>query len=150
MKSKRKRRRERAEREETEERGSEPSCREKCRRKQEGQITKACTRLPLNVLHTLHMSLSHHIGFIQAVAARVREGLAKFPEEDRDKVVILFSAHSLPIKIVNRGDPYPGTYVTEKSKGAREKEKRGVERETFVNKGKGGGEGREGGGRKKL
>jgi ferrochelatase len=37
----------------------------------------------------------------------VREGLLGFPAGDRDKVVLLFSAHSLPLSIVNRGDPYP-------------------------------------------
>ena len=26
---------------------------------------------------------------------------------DRDDVVILFSAHSLPMSVVSRGDPYP-------------------------------------------
>jgi len=48
-----------------------------------------------------------HPGFIKAVAQRVREGLHSFPEEERSKAVILFSAHSLPMKIVLRGDPYP-------------------------------------------
>ncbi|TNN78891.1 Ferrochelatase, mitochondrial [Liparis tanakae] len=37
----------------------------------------------------------------------VRNELLKFPEEKRDDVVILFSAHSLPMAVVNRGDPYP-------------------------------------------
>jgi len=46
-------------------------------------------------------------GFIDAVAETVREGLDDFPAEDRDKVVLLFSAHSLPMRFINRGDPYP-------------------------------------------
>lgn len=52
----------------------------------------------------------------------IREELKKFPSHVRDEVVILFSAHSLPMKVsrdervrhltvrvqvVNRGDPYP-------------------------------------------
>ncbi|KAG8010936.1 Ferrochelatase, partial [Nibea albiflora] len=37
----------------------------------------------------------------------VKNELLKFPEEKRDDVVILFSAHSLPMAVVNRGDPYP-------------------------------------------
>ena len=37
--------------------------------------------------------------FLQAFAETIREELAKFPEEDRDDVVILFSAHSLPMKV---------------------------------------------------
>jgi len=48
-----------------------------------------------------------HDGFIDAVAETVREGLQGFSPEDRDKVVLLFSAHSLPMRFVNRGDPYP-------------------------------------------
>lgn len=48
-----------------------------------------------------------HDGFIEAVAETVREGLQGFSPEDRGKVVLLFSAHSLPMRFVNRGDPYP-------------------------------------------
>lgn len=32
--------------------------------------------------------------------------MAKFPESTRSETVILFSAHSLPLSVVNRGDPY--------------------------------------------
>ena len=35
----------------------------------------------------------------QAFADNIREELTRFPEEDRDDVVILFSAHSLPLKV---------------------------------------------------
>lgn len=48
-----------------------------------------------------------HNRLIEAFGERTKEGLQKFPEEVRDKVVILFSAHSLPMSVVNRGDPYP-------------------------------------------
>jgi ferrochelatase len=37
----------------------------------------------------------------------VREGLADFPPGDRREVVLLFSAHSLPLNVIDRGDPYP-------------------------------------------
>jgi len=37
----------------------------------------------------------------------VKEGLAQFSEEDREDVLIVFSAHSLPMGVVNRGDAYP-------------------------------------------
>ncbi|KAF9185256.1 ferrochelatase hem15 [Haplosporangium sp. Z 11] len=47
-----------------------------------------------------------HSGFVQAVANRIEAGLAKYPAEKRDGVVILFSAHSLPMEVVNRGDSY--------------------------------------------
>ncbi|KAI5454839.1 ferrochelatase hem15 [Naganishia albida] len=47
-----------------------------------------------------------HEGFIEAVAKNVKDGLAKFAPEDRKDAVIMFSAHSLPLSVVNRGDPY--------------------------------------------
>jgi len=48
-----------------------------------------------------------HTGFIEAMTDTVRQGLADFAPEDRDDAILLFSAHSLPLRIVNRGDPYP-------------------------------------------
>ena len=48
-----------------------------------------------------------HPGFIDAMARKVEEGLKKFPEEERDDVLLMFSAHSLPLSIIERGDPYP-------------------------------------------
>ncbi|MFG2776835.1 ferrochelatase [Streptomyces prunicolor] len=49
---------------------------------------------------------STHPAYVQAMAAKVREGLADFPESERDDVVVLFSAHSLPQRVINKGDPY--------------------------------------------
>jgi len=48
-----------------------------------------------------------HPGFIAAMAETVREGLEQFAPAERDQVLLLFSAHSLPLHIVDRGDPYP-------------------------------------------
>jgi len=47
-----------------------------------------------------------HPGFIEAVAQNIEAALAKFPEATRSDAVLLFSAHSLPMSVVNRGDPY--------------------------------------------
>ncbi|GBL51458.1 ferrochelatase hem15 [Candidozyma auris] len=44
---------------------------------------------------------------VNPFARLINDKLEEFPAEDRDKVVILFSAHSLPMEIVNRGDSYP-------------------------------------------
>jgi ferrochelatase len=41
------------------------------------------------------------------MAHSVRLGLAEFPDDVRDDVLLLFSAHSLPLDIINRGDAYP-------------------------------------------
>ncbi|HEX7021392.1 MAG TPA: ferrochelatase, partial [Trueperaceae bacterium] len=48
-----------------------------------------------------------HPRFIEAMAQSVREGLEFFDEAERDDVLLLFSAHSLPLSVINRGDAYP-------------------------------------------
>jgi ferrochelatase len=48
-----------------------------------------------------------HGGFVGAMADTVREGLEQFDPADRDKVFLLFSAHSLPLDVIDRGDSYP-------------------------------------------
>lgn len=48
-----------------------------------------------------------HTGLVEAFAKNIEEKLAEYPEERRRQVVLLFSAHSLPMTVVNRGDPYP-------------------------------------------
>ena len=44
--------------------------------------------------------------YLDALADTVRRGLETFPPDSRDGVVLLFSAHGLPKKFVDRGDPY--------------------------------------------
>lgn len=48
-----------------------------------------------------------HPAYIEAMADTVRTGLAHFSDAERDDVVIVFSAHSLPMSQVVKGDPYP-------------------------------------------
>jgi protoporphyrin/coproporphyrin ferrochelatase len=48
-----------------------------------------------------------HRGFIDAMTETVRDGLGEFDAVDRDRAVILFSAHSLPLDVIDRGDSYP-------------------------------------------
>ena len=45
-------------------------------------------------------------GFIELIALRVLESLAQWPEPTRAQVVTVFSAHSLPERIREWGDPY--------------------------------------------
>ncbi|MBN1958447.1 MAG: ferrochelatase [Desulfuromonadales bacterium] len=45
-------------------------------------------------------------GYLDALANRVNEGLDTFHDLMRDEVQILFSAHALPQKFIDRGDPY--------------------------------------------
>jgi ferrochelatase len=55
-----------------------------------------------------HIIESYHTNplYIKAVVERIREALVMFPEERRDSVHILFSAHGTPMKLVKQGDPY--------------------------------------------
>jgi protoporphyrin/coproporphyrin ferrochelatase len=49
-----------------------------------------------------------HDGYLDASAAAVRETLAKVPAALRDRTLVVFSAHGLPMSQVRKGDPYPG------------------------------------------
>lgn len=48
-----------------------------------------------------------HEGFIGSMTEQVQKGLTYFAPEDRGDVLLLFSAHSLPLSVVDRGDQYP-------------------------------------------
>ncbi len=45
-------------------------------------------------------------GLIEAFAERVREGISRWSESERNTVHVVFSAHSLPARIAASGDPY--------------------------------------------
>lgn len=44
--------------------------------------------------------------YIEAMADAAAEELARFPDQDPSKTHILFSAHSVPVKYIEDGDPY--------------------------------------------
>jgi ferrochelatase len=46
-------------------------------------------------------------GYLDALADRVRQALARFPGSDGEPVHLLFTAHSLPSRILEWNDPYP-------------------------------------------
>jgi len=48
-----------------------------------------------------------HARYLDASAAALREALASVPEDERESVLVVFSAHGLPMSQVRRGDPYP-------------------------------------------
>lgn len=48
-----------------------------------------------------------HPGLVEAFAQNIETQLATYPPSTRKDVVLLFSAHSLPMSVVNRGDTYP-------------------------------------------
>ena len=43
-----------------------------------------------------------HPGLVKAIAGNIRKCLETYPTAERDGVVLLFSAHSLPMSVVNR------------------------------------------------
>jgi protoporphyrin/coproporphyrin ferrochelatase len=45
-------------------------------------------------------------GLIEAFAGRVAEGLARWPDAERAGVHVVFTAHSLPARLFEAGDPY--------------------------------------------
>lgn len=52
-------------------------------------------------------SWNRHPQLIAAIVENIRQGLLKFPADIRNQVPILFTAHSLPERIVAMKDPYP-------------------------------------------
>ncbi len=45
-------------------------------------------------------------GLVEAFASRVHDGIGRWPQEERSRVHVVFSAHSLPQRVLATGDPY--------------------------------------------
>lgn len=55
----------------------------------------------------LHIDSYHTAApYIEALTNRVHDGLNRWPAAERDDVHVVFSAHSLPVRIIKMGDPY--------------------------------------------
>jgi ferrochelatase len=52
-------------------------------------------------------SWSLNPGYLDALFDRLADGLQKFPAEEQNDVPIIFTAHSLPERILQENDPYP-------------------------------------------
>jgi len=61
------------------------------------------SEIPLSV----PKSWATHPGLVAGLAERVVEALGRFPAGERASVPVLFTAHSLPERIVREGDAYP-------------------------------------------
>ena len=44
---------------------------------------------------------------VETLARHINDTLEKFPADERSKIVVLFSAHSLPMSVIRKGDAYP-------------------------------------------
>jgi ferrochelatase len=51
------------------------------------------------------------VGYLEALAATVNRALEKLSPDELAEAAVLFSAHALPLRVVRRGDPYPGQVV---------------------------------------
>jgi ferrochelatase len=58
---------------------------------------------PITYVESWH----RHPGLIGAIAEHIVQALARFPAEVRARVPIIFTAHSLPERILQTNDPYP-------------------------------------------
>lgn len=47
-----------------------------------------------------------HPGYISALVERIHQGLERFDPQVRDQVHLLFSAHGVPLSVIEAGDPY--------------------------------------------
>jgi len=56
--------------------------------------------LPVRSIHNFH----RHPLYLEALAERIREALVRFPEPDHPELI--FSAHSVPLSVIEKGDPY--------------------------------------------
>ncbi|MFW6075824.1 MAG: ferrochelatase [Chloroflexota bacterium] len=72
-----------------------------------GKLDKAIKEQGANVPVVQVRSWKDEPAFIDAVAHKIEEAFAeKYPDTDRDDVLVLFTAHSLPARVLESGDPY--------------------------------------------
>lgn len=70
-------------------------------------LQKYFRELPKNVKFSVIDRWATHPLLVKTHADLIRKELDKLSEDKRKQAIILFSAHSLPLKAVNRGDSYP-------------------------------------------
>jgi ferrochelatase len=72
----------------------------------QAKIDEAQQMYGTNIKFSLVNSWYEQPAFLQAVENHIRAGYEKFAPQDRDKVKLIFSAHSLPARLLKMGDPY--------------------------------------------
>lgn len=71
-------------------------------------LAQQSVRLPLKTIRTWH----DHPSYLDLQARLVTDMLNGLPQSEREGAAVVFSAHGLPQKLVDRGDPYPGEIAT--------------------------------------
>ena len=70
------------------------------------KVRDGCRLYRASIDFTYVKSYHDSPNLIEALARRVEDGLSKWPASEREKVHLVFSAHSLPARIMRDGDPY--------------------------------------------
>jgi ferrochelatase len=65
-------------------------------------LEQAANGLPTRTVGAWHLNPA----FVDVLASRIRAALARFPDDERDQVPILLTAHSLPKRVVDREPDY--------------------------------------------
>lgn len=69
----------------------------------EAAVAAAAQPVPLTVVRSWHLAP----GYVAFLADAVQDALASLPAEGRTGAHVVFTAHSLPVRILEEGDPYP-------------------------------------------
>ncbi|MEZ4522297.1 MAG: ferrochelatase [Thermomicrobiales bacterium] len=78
-----------------------------------GKLSKALKENEVSVPVVQVQSWKDEPGFIEAVASKIQEAMARhYPDKKLNEVVVLFTAHSLPARVVESGDPYREEILT--------------------------------------
>lgn len=72
-----------------------------------GYIERAEAAASADLRISVIQSWSTHPSFVEVVADRVRAARAELTGQERSNDLVIFSAHSLPSRIVEERDPYP-------------------------------------------
>ncbi|CAG2054959.1 unnamed protein product [Timema podura] len=72
-----------------------------------GQRHERNPKVPPGIKWSIIDRWSTHPLLAKTIAERIRTELKEFPESIKKDVIIMFTAHSIPLKVVNRGDAYP-------------------------------------------
>ena len=70
-------------------------------------VQAACQGLQAPIEFSFIESWNDHPLFLRAVAEKIERALLQLPAQERPQVPVVFTAHSLPERILSGGDPYP-------------------------------------------
>ena len=73
-----------------------------------GYVDRVRSANPTSLRMHVIQSWNTHPSFIEILSSRVQEARRRLTEAERENDLVIFSAHSLPARIVEEGDPYPG------------------------------------------